>query len=181
VKNGWFSMPGRVGDRTIDQQMKGLDRLPKITKGKTVLDIGCAEGLISLRVSALGARAVHGVEIVKAHVEVARALVGPHENISFEVGDANVWEPHDGFDVTLMLAVLHKLRNPTDAARRFAHVTREWCIVRLPPETAPVVLDDRSGRQPHDIEAALRDEGFRLDDITTSHFGEWCGWFRRVA
>lgn len=178
---GWFHTPGRRGDRKIDQQLKGLERLLDTVSGKYVLDVGCAEGLIALKVEQAGAKAVHGVEIVEAHVEVARSLAGPDSRCSFEVGDANHWQPSDSFDVTLMLAVLHKLRDPSAAVRRFARVTRELCIVRLPPATAPLIVDERSGNKPHDIATVLASENFSLDQITRGEFDEWCGYFTRMT
>ena len=48
TKQGWFSTKGRLGDRTLKQQLMGLDPLFAECKGKTVLDVGCAEGLISI-------------------------------------------------------------------------------------------------------------------------------------
>lgn len=177
---GWFDTPGRKGDRKLAQQLLGLEHLLANVSGKTVLDIGCAEGLISLTVAQHGARQVHGVEIVESHVEVARALAGLDSCCSFQVADANYWEPMDSFDVTLMLAVLHKLRDPTAAARRYARVTRETCVVRLPPTAAPLVIDERSGNKPHDIAAVLAEEGFTLAQITRGEFDEWCGYFVRT-
>jgi hypothetical protein len=37
------------------------------------------------------------------------------------------------FDVVLLLAVLHKLRDPSAACARFARQARDLCVVRLPP------------------------------------------------
>jgi SAM-dependent methyltransferase len=178
---GWFDTPGRPGDRTCDQQMLGLARLTMEVKGRTVLDVGCAEGLVALQLERAGARAVHGIEIVANHVEVARTIAGQKTVCSFECADANTWAPTDGFDVTIMLAILHKLRDPTEAVRRFAHVTRELCVVRLPPETAPIIVDERSGNVPHDISKALAVESFALVDVKRGAFNEWCGYFMRIA
>lgn len=44
VKEGWFHTPGRLGDRSLDQQLMGLDSLFERCFDKTVLDVGCAEG-----------------------------------------------------------------------------------------------------------------------------------------
>jgi phage gp45-like len=47
---------------------------------------------------------VHGVEVVKAHVETGRKL---HADLAacFEVGDANAWAPKRKYHVVLLLAV----------------------------------------------------------------------------
>jgi len=101
VNKGWFSTPGRPGDRTLDQQLNG--RLFMEARGKTVLDVGCAEGLISIELAKAGAIAVHGVEIVPEHVKVANKLRGDLP-ITFEVGDANVWQPKRNYDIVIALA-----------------------------------------------------------------------------
>ena len=43
-----MSTPWFGGDRTFEQQMTGLDWLAEACRGKSVLDFGCAEGLISI-------------------------------------------------------------------------------------------------------------------------------------
>jgi 2-polyprenyl-3-methyl-5-hydroxy-6-metoxy-1,4-benzoquinol methylase len=68
---GWFTTAERPGDRTLDQQLCGLDGLQHECAGKTVLDVGCAEGLISHYLARLGARSVYGIEIVPGHVDMA--------------------------------------------------------------------------------------------------------------
>ena len=113
---GWFSTHGRDGDRTIDQQLLGLDPLFDEVKGKTVLDIGCAEGLISLHLcTKFKAKSVHGVEIIASHVAVANSLRGENSNCTFERADANHFEP----DVSTRI-------NPrTGAHQYFASVTAD--------------------------------------------------------
>ena len=112
VNKGWFSTPGRPGDRTLDQQLNGLDRLFMEARGKTVLDVGCAEGLISIELAKAGAIAVHGVEIVPEHVKVANKLRGDLP-VTFEVGDANVWQPRRSYDIVIALALLQKVSPPS--------------------------------------------------------------------
>ena len=138
---GWFTTAGRPGDRTLESQKIGLERLYAAVRGKTLLDIGSAEGLLTMDlVSAGGAVAAHGVEIVKGHIEVAHKLQGTLP-ICFEQGDANTWTPKRQYDVVTLLAVLHKLKNPTAACARFAAVARELVVIRLPPLHAPTVID----------------------------------------
>ena len=50
---GWFVTDGRAGDRTLAQQLVGLDKIN--VQGATVLDVGCAEGLISIEMAKRGA------------------------------------------------------------------------------------------------------------------------------
>jgi trans-aconitate methyltransferase len=178
VKAGWFHTPGRPGDRTLDDQLKGLQPLLVNCRGKTVLDVGSAEGLISHELARRGAVAVHGLEIVPDHVEVANTLRRELPCI-FEVADANHYVPARKYDIVIMLAILHKLRDPTDAVRRFAYAARESVVLRLPPVHAPFVIDERSGFQRHDIAGALQDHGFWFVGSHTGHFDEWVGYYQR--
>lgn len=179
MTKGWFSTPGRPGDRTLDDQVKGLDWLFANCAGKTVLDIGCAEGLISIELAKCGALAVHGVEIVPEHVAVANKLRGDLP-VTFEVGDANVWRPRRAYDIVIALALLHKLKNPTAAAAAFAEAAREAVVLRLPPEHAPTIIDPRSKNEPHHIGETMRRAGFKMRDAQhNGHFGEWVGVWTR--
>jgi SAM-dependent methyltransferase len=179
--NGWFDMPGRPGDRTFDQQLMGLDWLWANCAGKTVLDAGCAEGLIALRCVDYGAVAVGGVELVEDRVRVARKLALSYWNVDFEVGDMNTWAPPKQYDIVLGLAILHKLKDPGRVAARLANAARETVIFRLPPLGAPTINDRRSGNIPHDIGSVMGGCGFELTEATNDGpFGEWIGrWSRK--
>jgi predicted RNA methylase len=170
---------GRPGDRSLTQQLEALDRLVASVRGKTVLDIGSAEGLISMHLIDKGAIAAHGVEIVPGHVEVANKLRKARACM-FEVGDANTWAPQRQYDVVLMLAILHKLQDPSAACRRFARAARDLVVIRLPPYGS-AIIDIRSGNVPHNIEAVMREEGWRLDEETRGPLNEWVGYFVRVS
>jgi 2-polyprenyl-3-methyl-5-hydroxy-6-metoxy-1,4-benzoquinol methylase len=176
-KLGWFSSKGRPGDRTLESQLQGLDRLLEACPGKSVLDIGCAEGLISMHLVDRGSTATHGIEIVAGHIEVANKLRGARA-CAFEVGDANLWVPRRSYDIVIMLAVLHKLRDPTAAVKRYAEVAREMVVIRMPPYGFTIV-DDRSDSVPHDILTAMTSAGWKLDSGSTGPFDEVVGYFVR--
>ena len=178
-KLGWFDLPGRPGDRTLQQQLQGLERLMENVKGKTVLDVGCAEGQITLACLDNGALLGHGIEIIPNHVVEANKYVKYWYDTKFEVADANDYRPKGQYDIVLLLAILHKLRNPTDAARRYARACKELCIIRLPPATAPTVVDERSGNVPHHIDDAMCLEGFVLKHVCKGPFDEWMGYYYR--
>lgn len=175
---GWFSTPGRPGDRTLDQQLKGLDLLFAKVQHKTVLDLGCAEGLISMELARAGALAVHGVEIVPEHVAVAKKLQGSAP-ICFEVGDANTWKPTRQYDIVIALALLHKLRDPTEACYRLCGAAKHLVVLRLPPLHAPTIVDPRSGNNPHHIGRVMEKQGFELEFTARGHLDEWVGYYVR--
>jgi len=174
----------RPGDRTLDQQMTGLTSLMALVKGKTVLDLGCAEGLIAVEMAKAGAVAVHGVEIRPQAVEVANVLRGDLP-ITFEVGDGNVWEPKRNYDIVAMLSFLHKLSDPTTSCRRFA-ACATYVVIKLPPQAQcdkllPIVLDMRSNMRKHKIGVAMGRVGFELYHTETAYKDEWVGYYRRVT
>lgn len=177
---GWFDTAGRPGDRTLKQQLTGLDELIARVEGKTVLDIGCAEGLISLQLFDEGASAVHGLEIVAEHVKVANKLRGDRA-VTFEIADASDYKPVRQYDIVIMLALLQKLRDPSTTCKRFADAAREMVVVRLPPATAPTVIDARSGGYPHHIGTVLQSCGFMLKNVQLGHLNEWVGYYERIA
>ncbi len=98
----------------------------------------------------------------------------------FEVGDANTWTPKRQYDIVVMLALLHKLKNPTEAAARFADAAREMVVLRLPPKHAPTIIDPRSNMNPHHIGDVMTKRGFKLiESHYGGHFGEWVGVYVR--
>lgn len=177
---GWFTVGSRQGDRTLDQQLVGLDRLFAAVPGQTVLDLGCAEGLISLECARRGALAVHGVEIRADHVAAGRKLVGGLP-VTLDAGDLNTWRPARPYDIVLVLALLHKLKNPSAACAAFCEAARELVVIRTPPKPDPwVIVDSRSGNRPHDIGRVMRDSGFKLAEQLAGTFGEVIGYWERT-
>ena len=175
---GWFNMPGRPGDRELADQMKGLGWLFANCKGKSILDAGCAEGLISIELAKAGALAVHGVELVPERVKLANKLRGDLP-ITVEVGDMNMWRPQRHYSIVIGLAILHKLRSPTTVAAALAAKALDAVVWRLPPDGAPVIKDRRSGYEEHDIGIVMETSGFRLHEAVSGHLGEWVGVYVR--
>lgn len=173
---GWFTTEDRPGDRTLDMQLLGLDPLFDEAKGATILDVGCAEGLLSIELAKAGAE-VTGIDIIASHIEMAKHLRGS-ALCRFEVADANDYEP-DEYNIVLLLAVLHKLKDPSRACARFAKAAKDLVVMRLPPERAPVIVDERSGNKPHDMAAVMTWYGFERERVTRGSFSEWTAFFRR--
>jgi 2-polyprenyl-3-methyl-5-hydroxy-6-metoxy-1,4-benzoquinol methylase len=176
--HGWFYTPGRAGDRTLRQQLSGLDPLMAEIQGREVLDVGCAEGLISMECAKRGAASVLGIEIVAGHVAVADTLKGDLP-VAFEVQDANVYEPVQRYDVVLMLALLHKLRDPSAACARFAAAARALCVIRLGPNGEQSIVDARSQYVRQDIGGVMRGAGFTVERCEAGPFDEATWYYRR--
>jgi SAM-dependent methyltransferase len=123
TSKGWFSIPGirERADRTIDEQIGGLKRALAEARGKTVLDLGCAEGAISLEFAKAGAARVVGLEVLEPHLEVARKYCAGWPQVEFVCAHLAEWaEAHkepERFDIVLALGVIHKLRSMEPALR----------------------------------------------------------------
>lgn len=177
---GWFATATRPGDRTLEQQLIGLHKVLAEVAGKTVIDAGCAEGLLSMEMAKAGAVKCVGLEVVAGHVALGKTLVGdlPCELVVANLNDFDVsrLEPAD---VVLMLAVLHKLKDPSSVCARLAALAKDLCVIRLPPYGL-VIVDDRSGGVPHDIGAVMDAAGFVLESEERGPLDEWLGYFRRI-
>lgn len=177
----WFAVDDKPGDRTLAQQMVGLDRLMQTVPGKTVLDCGCAQGLISLEMARAGAGLVHGVEILQPFVDTAWRQAGDMENVTFERGDMNVWQAPWQFDIVTALAILQKLRDPCAVASMLADTARELIVIRTPPGKDPWTLPPERGRKvPHNIGAVLRGRGWKLSEQIAGTFDEVIGYWERA-
>jgi SAM-dependent methyltransferase len=164
--------------------MRGLDELPDFVEGRTVLDVGCAEGLVAFRCAEFGAKHVNGIDVITEHIRIANAEAerrGVSRVCKFELCDASEFSGMRGhYDVTLMLAVLHKLWDPSRVAAKMAALTRKLAVIRLPAsKDVPMIVDRRSGYVPHDIGAVMRRSGFSLSRVTRGSFNEWTGWYKR--
>ena len=101
--------------------------------------------------------------------------------VTFEVGDANVWQPKRNYDIVIALALLQKVRNPTAVAARLAASAIDMVVLRLPPAHAPTIIDARSGNEPHHIGAVMKNGGFYLEHAgNDGAFGEWVAYYRRT-
>ena len=178
---GWFALPDRPGDRTLDQQMRGLAPLFDEARGRRVLDIGCAEGLISLEMAAAGATHVDGVEIVPGHVAIANRMAEQRKlPCKFIQADANRYDPQEQYRIVLLLAVLHKLQKPEIRARAYASLCTDLCVIRLSPDGTEIINDARSQNVPQDIGAVMRSLGFSVERSELGPFDEVTWYYRRA-
>lgn len=176
--HGWFVTPDRPGDRTLEQQMTGLGPLLAEVEGKTLLDVGCAEGLISIECARAGAASTFGFDYFEWHLPISESLAQGLP-CKFARLDANEWNPPEQYDIVLLLAVLHKLKDPTAACEKFAGAARDLCVIRLSPDGTEIIKDGRSRNVPHDIGRTMRYLGFAAERSELGPLGEVTWYYRR--
>lgn len=186
----WTGGRGEAGDRTIEQQMTGLDQLWPRVAGKAVADLGCAEGAISLECARRGAAYVRGWERRHHAVDEVNRLARK-ESLDVVAYCADV----DGgpvfsaerYDVILLLAILHKLKEPVlTLSRVIEHAAEDRCtiVLRTRARDWPVLHDARSGFHPQDLRFVMYDTEFTLvheadGPSVDGQPPEWVGIFER--
>ncbi len=181
---GWLKIPGvQDGERTLAEQMLGLAPALAGCNGKTVLDLGCAEGLIGIEFAKAGA-IVRGLELQQQYVDMGNRLAaeaGVADHCRFarhDLGDLN--EPvmpasfpcPDGADIVLALAIVHKLRNPGRALRNMARLAKHRLVIRLPIGSEGHIVCKHDARQSCDSHRVMFDAGFMLEQTQKGARGE---------
>jgi hypothetical protein len=205
-ERGWFKT-GDLPDGKVDlsRQLRGLDIIRAHAKGAAVLDLGCAEGLISLKLAESGARLIHGVELIAERLTVAEQLFSkqypqlerqfiPWDLSRFDelvldvTSDSRPGQPAllTRYDIVLCLAIAQKLPNPGRFLRLASTLSSDWIAIRLP---YPIIDDPRSFNIPVDVSRMLSNEfdliqateGYPVDLKRPHHKGDdaWLGIFRR--
>jgi len=113
-----------------------LDRVVGLTAGqapRTVVDLGCGEGLVAQRVLArVPAVAYRGIELSPEAATQARANAPDAE---IRQGDIRAIDAERGWaDVALCLEVLEHLDDPEPAVRRIAEWTGGLALISVPWE-----------------------------------------------
>ena len=110
---------GFHGKWSRESRLQDIDFILPYAPGATVLDIGCAEGLVSKQLSQEGANLVHGFDIDPGRITAARGLLYGSEALShFRVGSVAPWHNFAKknmdlllpfYDIVLFLAVYQHL------------------------------------------------------------------------
>lgn len=181
-RHGWFVIPGvQTGDRTIEEQRLGVERALARCRGKTVLDLGCAEGLLSLEFARAGALSVHAVDALGGHLEVAQQLCRRYRSISFEQRDLN--EPLEAlqlYDFVLALGVCHKLHQPELGIRFAADSARELVLVRMTRYNAGRICSKFHPENCCDVNEEMAAKGFRAEAIDAGPRSETVHYYRKA-
>lgn len=186
-QKGWLKVPGLrpQGDRTLEEQMLGLAQALEFARGKTVLDLGCAEGLIGREFAHAGATLVVGVELVATHLEVARVACKGYPQMRFiqaHLGDyiraAPV--PPEQFDVVLALGIIHKLDDPTVPLQFAARSARKLMCFRAPAKATNGNIKSKFSTKTVNVPRTMREEKFLEGETIPGVRGEAVQyWWRK--
>ena len=118
--------------RTFARRMEILESILRglELEGKTVLDLGCGSGQVSLLAASLGAR-VHGIDIAPRMLDLARESAREarlDERVEYEEGDVLTAALPEA-DVTLLVGVIEYYRDYDELIARAARATRETLVV----------------------------------------------------
>lgn len=165
----WFATERGPGKVTLAQQLIGLERLPQVIGGRTILDVGCAEGDIGAWCLAAGALSVDGVESRTEAVENALRL-----GVGAVVADVATFEPQRDYDVILLLGILNKLPAPGVVLARLLARCRERAVLRLPAGQWPRL---ECSRCTADLRPATA--GFEVEAFESGPKGQLVVYLRR--
>ena len=181
---GWFIAPGVEGDRTPEEQLQGVEFLAEHAKGASVLDLGCAEGLIARHFAyAWGAREVHGLTVKQAQVAAAKRFCKglPVKIWECDLRDWVTWQQHNAralhvrYDIVLALSIVHKMKHPHRFIEEAAGRSKAWLAIRLPKR---VWQDRRSNFTAIDPVTQLAGRFDLVAEPATCR-GEWLGILKK--
>jgi 2-polyprenyl-3-methyl-5-hydroxy-6-metoxy-1,4-benzoquinol methylase len=180
---GWFKGvgPGH-GYRTLDEQLTGLETVLASAGGASVLDLGCAEGLISRQFALRGATRVDGLSIIGGEIAIGRELCAGLP-VNLHVCDLGRWDDWlaanpdalmPRYDIVLALSIFHKVEDIGRVVERALTFAGELVAVR----SAEIIKDKRSKFVPYDLRGRLLRD-FRLVSEGPGARGEWLAVFRK--
>ncbi|MFA6204489.1 MAG: class I SAM-dependent methyltransferase [Gallionella sp.] len=189
--DGWFKIPGvQNGPRTLNEQMLGLKPAQEEAYGKSVLDLGCAEGLIAIEFARAGASVVCGIEynpdlvktaneeFIKASEHDGKFL--PASCIHMDITELIANGVQTQFDIVLALAVLHKLTDPAAGARFCADNAKSLIVIRLPIGSTGIIRGKHNQNMRCDVREIFKEKGFVRERKELGPRGEWVQYWRRV-
>lgn len=185
-RKGWFAIPGlQDGDRSLEDQMIAVRPALAEAKGKTVLDLGCAEGLIGREFARAGALYVLGVEGLPEHVEVARGVCRglPMEFRIEDLNEFTLKKLGRRFDIVLSLGIMHKLTNPQPGVELSARACTDLLLFRAKGGVHDGMIRSKHALQNTcDVHLVMKLEGFKLEKTIQgpAHLNESVEYWRRI-
>jgi 2-polyprenyl-3-methyl-5-hydroxy-6-metoxy-1,4-benzoquinol methylase len=143
TRKDYYQDPARGlhGKHPPEHRLGALRSVLDRAAGCTLLDLGCAEGLIAEQFVRAGAREILGIDCSAARVAAARRLVGGAAR--FEAADVSDWDAitawpwlRPRYDIVLFLGLYQHLPEPTRAATldQAARRCDDTMAVRMPIE-----------------------------------------------
>lgn len=172
MRKGWLIVPGKQeGDRTIEEQVEALRPAIAEAAGKTLLDLGCAEGLIGREFARVGAASVIGLDASAGHIGAAVSYCRKWKQMSFDVVDLNAAAAQLVYkvDIVLCLGIAHKMHDPGACIKLAADSSRDLVLIRSgrgADENGMIRSKHRSWItcDSHEI---MRGRGFLLEKVVT--------------
>ncbi|WGF87360.1 class I SAM-dependent methyltransferase [Marinivivus vitaminiproducens] len=169
---------GLHGRTTIAIRLAGLHPVVSLLRGRHVLDLGCAEGVVLQEMLKGGPASGHGVDNSAERIASAKRLhIDPR--LHFDVVDLNRTTCFDapvfrqGYDVVLMLGVYQHLAAASRpiVLRRALERCRERFVLRIP----------RCHIERIDPSEIVRNAGFAVEQAIEPERGEPVTIYKRVA
>lgn len=185
LSKGWMAVPGirEQADRALSEQMAGLEDALALTPGKTVLDLGCAEGLIGREFALAGAASVLGIEVLETHLEVARKACADCKQMKFICANLTDYmpahEPPEQFDIVLCLGIAHKLRHPETVMRFSCRSAKDLVCFRAPASNWNGWFRAKHGGERCHVPTVMTRWGFELEKHIAGKRGEGVEYWRR--
>jgi len=145
--NGIYDNKGSLLDKLINKVFrKGMyERVPLTmqwcgdVQGKSVLDIACGSGRVSLLLAERGARVI-GIDYSSEMIELAKKYLSEYKtsvNVEFICGDfVEDFNIKELFDITLALGVFDYLKEPLPCLQKMKDSTKEVMIASYPAKFA---------------------------------------------
>lgn len=155
------SARGLLGKWPVTERLAGLSAVLDSVRGRSVLDLGCAEGVIARACLDHGAVAIHGFELDASRIATCRQL-NPEPLAHFLPGSVSPWSEliqqtptlRAAYDVVLHLGLHHHL--PVRERRAVLTGALERCREVFALRTPEAVW------QSEKLDALIRSQGFAL-------------------
>jgi 2-polyprenyl-3-methyl-5-hydroxy-6-metoxy-1,4-benzoquinol methylase len=136
-----------IARRLMDGFLRTFDALSVESQAKTSYEVGCGEGMLSLRLSERGVR-VAGSDVDANIVKEANRRAGEQgREPLFDTGNLFELGAEDvAADLVVCCEVLEHIPSPTDAIDHLASLTRSYLLVSVPREPLWRILNVARGK-----------------------------------
>jgi SAM-dependent methyltransferase len=163
-------------------RMQDLAPLQDVVRGRSVLDMGCNAGLVSIHALKWGADKVTAVDVTRDGVEFLAGVAARHHlPITTRIASFNALDPDaDGADVVLMLEVIHWLvaqgQSLEAVVERLGRLTRQVLVIETPWSVDEPSIRRQTTLTPSDYGMDLVLEAL-LGHFRSVEFVKFCRYF----